>query len=186
MSTVTRPADQARSKSRQVDDWRISVFESELGWMAAAWVSSRLARLTFGHRTPTSAHRALDGIDVPPTDPTSWMKRSMRRIQKYAAGQPDDFLDIELDLSAATPFQRKVVENCRRIPFGHTLSYGELAAKAGHPRAARAVGNTMANNRIPLIIPCHRVVGSAGSLGGYSAPDGLDMKRRLLRLEGAL
>jgi methylated-DNA-[protein]-cysteine S-methyltransferase len=82
-----------------------------------------------------------------------------------------------------TDFQRKVLDACRAIPPGETLSYAELAVIAGAPGAARAVGNVMRTNRIPLVIPCHRVVGSGGSLGGYSAPDGLAMKRKLLERE---
>ena len=75
------------------------------------------------------------------------------------------------------------MHQCRRIPYGRTMSYAELAAKAGSPNAARAVGNCMAGNRIPLIVPCHRVVCSDGRLGSYSAPGGTRMKRRLLDLE---
>ncbi|MEX1224432.1 MAG: MGMT family protein, partial [Pirellulales bacterium] len=75
---------------------------------------------------------------------------------------------------------------CRRIPIGQTMSYAELAAVAGSPGAARAVGNIMAGNRVPIIVPCHRVVGSGGSLGGYSSSGGLRTKRRLLSLEASL
>jgi methylated-DNA-[protein]-cysteine S-methyltransferase len=164
----------------------ISVFESDLGWIGVGWVSARIARLTFGHRSPKSAHAGIDWFDVSPADSTAWMRKIVRRIQRFTSGQEDDFLDIELHLPKSTGFQRAVLESCRRIPFGQTLSYGELASAAGYPRAARAVGNVMSSNRIPLIIPCHRVVGSAGSWGGYSARDGLKMKRRLLALEGAL
>ncbi len=85
-----------------------------------------------------------------------------------------------------TAFQRAVIDHCRRIPRGEVLTYGQLAERAGYPRSARAVGNVMATNRVPLIVPCHRVVGAGGNLGGFSAPQGLQMKRRLLRLEGSL
>jgi methylated-DNA-[protein]-cysteine S-methyltransferase len=109
-----------------------------------------------------------------------------RRLQAYAEGSPDDFRDVPLQLHGVTPFQRRVYLACRRIPYGDTCSYAELARRAGSARAARAVGNIMASNRLPIILPCHRVVGSGGHLGGYSAPGGLKTKRRLLRLEGAL
>ena len=89
---------------------------------------------------------------------------------------------VELDHLA--PFARRVVELCRRIPYGQTLTYGELAAQAGSPRAARAVGNVMRTNRCPLVVPCHRVVPSGSGLGGYSAPGGVRAKLRLLELEG--
>jgi methylated-DNA-[protein]-cysteine S-methyltransferase len=104
-------------------------------------------------------------------------------LQAFARKPDDDFLDLQLDVVNSTEFQLAVVRHCRAIPIGGTLTYGELARAAGHPRAARAVGQVMATNRFPLIVPCHRVVGSNGSLGGYSARDGLNMKRRLLDRE---
>ena len=96
-----------------------------------------------------------------------------------------DFSGVQLDLSHLTSFQERVIQRCRAIPYGVTLNYGELARQAGSPRAARAVGNVMATNRFPLVVPCHRVVGANGALGGYSAPNGLAIKVRLLRNEGA-
>lgn len=110
----------------------------------------------------------------------------VRRLQRFAVGTVDTFGDVRLDVSGMTPFQRRVVAQARRIPYGSTLSYGELARRARAPRAARAVGSVMAQNRFPLIVPCHRVVGSSRRLGGFSAPCGVGTKRRLLRLEGAL
>ncbi len=71
-----------------------------------------------------------------------------------------------------------------KVPYGHTATYGELAERAGNPRASRAVGTVMNRNRIPIVLPCHRIVGSSGELVGYGG--GLDRKERLLRLEGAL
>ena len=94
-----------------------------------------------------------------------------------------DFRDVAVDPGALTPFWEVVVRQCREIPYGRTMSYGQLAARAQSPRAARAVGNCMARNRIPLIIPCHRVIAASGGPGPYSAPGGTAMKRRLLLLE---
>lgn len=88
-----------------------------------------------------------------------------------------------LDWRGITPFHREVLERCAQILAGQTLTYGQLAARAGRPRAARAVGSAMARNRWPLIIPCHRVVGSDGRLTGYSGNGGIETKRRLLGLE---
>lgn len=160
------------------------VFPSELGWMCAAWRGDQLWEMTFGHGAPDEAVRALRHVEVLPTDPKRGQRQFIHRLQKFACRAGDDLADIELDLSEYTPFQRRIVETCRAIPIGETLSYGELARRAGHPGAARATGQVMATNRFPLIVPCHRVVGSGGSIGGYSAPDGLTMKRRLLALEG--
>ncbi|HEX5442453.1 MAG TPA: methylated-DNA--[protein]-cysteine S-methyltransferase [Pirellulales bacterium] len=107
------------------------------------------------------------------------------RLQAYARGGQDDFLDVELDLGPQTAFQRRVIDCCRRIPLGQTLTYGALAEQVGHPRAARAVGNCMRTNRIPLLVPCHRVIGSGGTMRGYSAGEGIRMKLRLLEMEAS-
>jgi O-6-methylguanine DNA methyltransferase len=107
------------------------------------------------------------------------------RLRAYCDGQSDDFLDVPLDLNDLTDFQRRVSLACRQIPWGQTCTYGELASRIGSPGAARAVGSVMARNRLPIVIPCHRVLGAGRRLGGYSAPGGLDTKRRLLSLESA-
>jgi len=95
--------------------------------------------------------------------------------------QEDDVLVVD---HRTTSFQRNVIVAVRQLEYGETASYGDLAMRAGSPRAARAVGQVMATNRVPIIIPCHRVIASGGQLGGYSAPSGLEMKRQLLALEG--
>jgi methylated-DNA-[protein]-cysteine S-methyltransferase len=106
------------------------------------------------------------------------------RVLAYFSGAPDGFRDVPLDLAACTPFQRAVVDALRAVPYGATVTYGDLAALAGHPRAQRAAGTVCAQNRFSLFVPCHRVVGAA-SLGSYGSL-GLGYKRRLLELEGAL
>jgi methylated-DNA-[protein]-cysteine S-methyltransferase len=106
-----------------------------------------------------------------------------KRLARFFAGERDDFLDVEIDLDEATPFQRAVAEALRRIPYGQLVTYGELAALAGYPGAARAVGSFCAHNRFAIVVPCHRVV-AAGGIGPYGSL-GTDYKRRLLALEGA-
>jgi methylated-DNA-[protein]-cysteine S-methyltransferase len=105
------------------------------------------------------------------------------RFVRFFAGERDGFLDVEIDLDEATPFQRAVAEALRRIPYGQVVTYGELAALAGYPGAARAVGSFCAHNRFAIVVPCHRVV-AAGGIGPYGSL-GTDYKRRLLALEGA-
>jgi methylated-DNA-[protein]-cysteine S-methyltransferase len=105
-----------------------------------------------------------------------------RELSTYFAGVPTDFAAITLD-PRGTPFQLRVWQELRRIPWGQTISYGELARRVGNPKASRAVGQANAVNPIPLIVPCHRVIAAGGGLGGYSS--GLDRKRWLLRHEGA-
>lgn len=174
----------------------IYVFPSALGWLAMHWQNGHLLALVFGWASRQEAVNALlDAARVPVTlwhdigqDPNAAsveIRRFAKRIQAYAEGWRDDFRDVPVALGEVTGFQRQVLQQCRRIPYGQTLTYGELAAKSGFPRAARAVGGVMAGNRVPLVIPCHRVVGASGSLGGYSGADGVATKQRLLELEGA-
>jgi len=104
------------------------------------------------------------------------------RFHAFLAGEAVAFSDVTLDLDWATPFQRSLIEALRVVPRGEVVSYGELAALAGRPRAPRAAGAVCAANRFAFIVPCHRVVAAHG-LGGYGAT-GVDVKRRLLALEG--
>jgi methylated-DNA-[protein]-cysteine S-methyltransferase len=106
-----------------------------------------------------------------------------RRLELYFSGARDDFADVQLDLEWCTAFQRAVVDALRTIVRGETVTYGELAALAGHPGAQRAAGSFCAVNRFPVLVPCHRVVAASG-LGSYGSL-GVDYKRRLLRMEGA-
>lgn len=160
----------------------VHVFETKLRWMAIAVSKAGLKRLTFDHATPLAALKSLGpGAAAQVSEEDCPL---VQRLQAYTADGADDFLDIDVDYATEAPFTLRVLKACRRIPLGETISYQELAAQAGSPRAARAVGQAMAHNRIPLVIPCHRVVGSGG-IGGYSASRGLVMKRLLLDLERA-
>ena len=103
------------------------------------------------------------------------------RLLRYFAGSRETFADVELDLSWCTPFQRRVVDALRTIPYGETATYGEVAALAGHPNAQRAAGSVCAANRFALVVPCHRAVAADG-LGSYGSL-GVGYKRRLLELE---
>ncbi len=102
-------------------------------------------------------------------------------VRDYFRGRTLD-IDIPVDLSTRTPFQRAVLLALRDVRAGETVSYGELAARAGRPRAARAVGGAVGSNPLPIVIPCHRVLASGGRIGGFGG--GLDAKRWLLRHEG--
>ena len=161
----------------------ITVFHSQLGWMALIAAGTTVQRLTFGHATAVAARGALDREILVDATPTKGGTLLIRRLQAYASGVADDFRDIPIDPGPASEFQRRVWSQCRRIPHGASTTYAELATCAGHPAAARAVGNCMAVNKIPLIIPCHRVICSDGRIGAYSAPGGSKMKQRLLTLE---
>jgi methylated-DNA-[protein]-cysteine S-methyltransferase len=108
--------------------------------------------------------------------------RAEREIREYLAGRRRAFT-VPVDLSGLPPFHEKVLRALCRVPYGRTVTYGQLAARVARPRAARAVGQVMARNPVPLVVPCHRVVATGGGLGGFGG--GLDLKRRLLAIEGA-
>lgn len=174
------------------------VFPSGLGWFAVLWQAAGLDGLAFGYASGAEAAGGLPAsspfrrpreavwLDLAGNSRAAGREvcRLAERLQAYAEGGRDEFLDIPLAWQPGSEFQRAVLEQCRRIGYGQTCSYGQLAARAGHPRAARAVGRVMAGNRVPLVVPCHRVLGSSGSLQGYSGCGGIAMKRRLLALEG--
>jgi len=162
------------------------LFPSALGWMATVWNGPLLTRITFSYKTRDSVAAAI-GIANVQANMTKLATQNelVSRLQTFAEGDADDFLDIEIADQSLTKFQRQVVRCCRKIPYGQTVTYSQLASQTGSPRAARAVGSVMASNRFPLVVPCHRVVGANGRLGGFSAPDGVRMKQRLLNLERA-
>jgi methylated-DNA-[protein]-cysteine S-methyltransferase len=108
------------------------------------------------------------------------LRDARQQLGEYFAGERQAF-ELELDLRAA-PFQEAVLRELARVPYGEVATYGELARRIGRPRAARAVGGALNRNPIPIVLPCHRVVGAAGTLVGYAG--GVDRKRRLLELEG--
>jgi methylated-DNA-[protein]-cysteine S-methyltransferase len=175
--------------------WRIAL-ETELGWMCLVASPQGVVSLKFRYPTLTALRaaatatewshltilgkRTRDQRDLAGTPP--WLPELVAALRDYAAGKEVDFTKYPLDLAAKTPFQQRVIKACRAIPRGQTLTYGKLAAKAKAPRAARAVGSVMARNGLPLLIPCHRVVGSNG-LHGFSMPGGLATKQLLLDLE---
>lgn len=161
----------------------LDVLSSPLGWIALVGVGDSLERLTFGHRSAEAAVRALDARLLRSVRRGTWDAQLAAELWAFASGTPVDFSHVVINSERLTEFQRRVVHQCRQIPYGRTVTYGQLAAAAGSPRAARAVGNCMAANRFPLIVPCHRVVSASGYPGPFSAPGGTRMKLRLLQLE---
>lgn len=156
------------------------IAEGFVGFVATA---SGIARLTLPQ---PDARQAMERLLLHRTPgarlDTARFTPLAERLERYFAGEPVAFDDLTLDLSGATPFQRRVLETVRGIPRGQTRSYAEVAALAGRPGAARAVGAVMAANPVCVVIPCHRVVGSDGNLTGFGG--GLALKRRMLALEG--
>src|SRR5262249_4577018 len=112
----------------------------------------------------------------------SRVARLTRQMRDYLDGERTTF-DVDLDLSWLTPFRRDVMLETQRVPRGQVATYRDIAVRVGRPNAYRAVGNTMRTNPLPIVVPCHRIVGSDGSLTGFGG--GLPMKRQLLAIEGA-
>ena len=158
----------------------IGIHSTPLGPMWSRWTTGGLYRL--GWDEPDS-----EAIDVESSSIDSEMQRQIddfdQVLESYFHDGVESFLDVPVDSTGWTAFHHRVYEQCRKIEAGTTRTYKELAAMAGSDKASRAVGAAMARNRIPLVIPCHRVVSAGGNLRGFSAPGGLDTKRFLLDLE---
>lgn len=152
-------------------------------WGAFGFVEHNKRLLaTFLPRIRQEIKRAIraswpDAIEA--SDP---LPRFRQAVVDYFEGKRTRF-PIEIDVSSMPPFHQSVLAACRRIPYGQTASYADLARAVGKPNAARAVGGAMARNPLPLVVPCHRVLSADGSIGGFSSTDGVDEKARLLRLE---
>ena len=172
----------------------VTVVETAWGFCAVSAQEAGLWTSSLPEGTPEAALRAarITGVPragcqptaCPPNDApahSAVLQAAAAFLQAYFLGEPSA-PQVPLALEDLPPFTRKVLEACCRIGPGEIATYGQLARAAGVPEAARAVGQAMAHNRLPLFVPCHRVVGSGGRLTGFGG--GLDLKARLLTLEG--
>ncbi len=160
-----------------------TIFEVPLGWMGL--VGCRLGILRI-HLPMMERKEVFDLIQMEfaaCVEEEEFFKNEVWQIQEYFGGIRKVF-QFALDLSSATLFQKRVYETLLTIPFGEIRTYAWVARTIGDPKALRAVGNANGKNRWPLVVPCHRVVGSNGFLTGFSAPGGVDLKARLLSHEG--
>ncbi|BAF60784.1 MAG: methylated-DNA--[protein]-cysteine S-methyltransferase [Pelotomaculum sp.] len=163
------------------------LFRVRPGWMAGAWSESGLVALTLPQPSQKAALLELgNGLRTSPcslaaaTALDGRVQELIDEMERYFRGEKVTF-SAAVDWSGYTPFQRRVLEVTRAIPYGEVRSYGQIARQAGSPKGARAVGGVMRANRTPLVVPCHRVIASTGSLGGFGG--GLQMKKYLLTLE---
>jgi methylated-DNA-[protein]-cysteine S-methyltransferase len=168
-----------RRKKGQLREWVFCLMDTPLGPLWLFLTHRGLTALKFVGEGPVS----LLADDSLPPRLMPLIETARRELEAYFNGVPTDFADLTL-APRGTPFQRRVWRHLRRIPYGSTISYGELARRLRNPKASRAVGQATGANPIPLIVPCHRVIAADGSLGGYSA--GPDRKLWLLRHEGAM
>ena len=156
------------------------IFDTSAGMVGILGSDIGLLRVTLPQRSEDEVRRLLGGSLNQATLSPHRFEDLSGRLVAYFTGYRTDFPD-KLDLSAATPFQRAVWQAARVIPYGETRSYSWVAGQAGNPKAARATGQALGANRIPVIIPCHRVIAYNGGLGGFG--DDLEMKKYLLTLE---
>jgi len=159
-------------------DVRYDVVPSPVGELLIAATERGLARIHFGPAGQEEELAQLFGSRVL----RSPIEDVRRELDEYFEGKRRDF-DLPIDLRVAA-FNKEVLRELARVPYGVTTTYGALAAKVGRPKAARAIGSVMNRNPIPIVLPCHRVLGANGSLTGYAG--GLDRKLQLLQLEGAI
>jgi methylated-DNA-[protein]-cysteine S-methyltransferase len=168
-----------RKKSPQgAKEWMVFLAGTPVGSLKLFFTDRGLAALEFAGEGAALAPQQ----GAPPPHLKPLIEAAKKELIAYFNGSRTDFTSLTLD-PQGTPFQLRVWQELRRIPWGQAISYGELARRVGNPKASRAVGQANAVNPIPLIIPCHRVIAADGSLGGYSS--GPDRKRLLLQHEGA-
>ena len=160
------------------------VFQTEQGWVGLLASQVGIRRSTLPCETPDASILALGPETSEAIQDRTKLGDVPDLLTAYLAGEEVDFEDVELDVGDATAFYVKAWTACRLIPRGETRTYGWLARQAGNSNASRAAGQTMARNRVPLIVPCHRVIGTDGSLRGFgSGSERLDLKRWLLDME---
>ncbi len=184
--TVTPDLDarfRAAAAAEGLLDLGFDVIDSPIGPLLVAATPHGLARIYFDAEPELHLERLAQVYGPRVLRAAPAVDAAHRQLDEYFDGSRSAF-ELELDLRGAAPFAGQVLAELARVPYGQTTTYGALATKVGAPRAARAVGTVMNRNPIPIVLPCHRVVGANGSLTGYAG--GLDVKERLLRLEGAL
>jgi methylated-DNA-[protein]-cysteine S-methyltransferase len=160
------------------------IFETKWGYFGLGGTESALCRTYLPEPEPKRIEsRLLKNLPDARFD-KAFFKVLQQQITAYFEGSFVNFSpDIPVGLDGFRGFSRKVLTACRSIKFGRTISYSGLAQKAGRPSASRAVGNALSKNPLPLIIPCHRVLRADGKMGGFSAPGGISVKKRMLALE---
>ena len=181
--TSTRRAAMRARLMERFEKMNLAVFETPIGWIGVAFSARGLAGLQLPRATRAQTLANLQR-DFPKAALADHAPIEIaRELREYAEGRRRQFT-LPLDWSAIKPFQREVLRTADSIQYGETRTCGWIARTIGKPHAARAVGRALATNPIPIILPCHRVLGSDGGLHGYGG--GLPLKRRLLELEGAL
>jgi methylated-DNA-[protein]-cysteine S-methyltransferase len=164
-----------------------TLFRSPIGTCGLAWGAAGICGLQLPEPSAvaTRARIRRRWPDAEETVPPPGVQRAIARVLALLNGEPVDLSDIPLDLAAVPAFHRRVYEVARTIPPGHTMTYGEIARRLDAPQESREVGQALGRNPVAIIVPCHRVLGADGRMGGFSATGGVATKRRILEIEGA-
>jgi methylated-DNA-[protein]-cysteine S-methyltransferase len=165
------------------NDLQISLFETAWGTCGILARGERIVRFSLPGPMRTVERILTERIREEIVRNSFAHKQLQEMVVTYFQGRPVDFSGLEVDLSGMTEFQQSVLSACRKIGYGKTASYSDLAEWIGRPIAVRAAASAIAANPLPLIIPCHRILCKNGKLGGFSAVGGIAIKSRLLRLE---
>ncbi len=166
-----------------------TIVDTRLGFAGIAWSEAGLTRLCLFQSDRAAVERRLDrlgfaGRRTMESALPGWVDRLVADIKAYAEGETVDFSWVPVDLAGTDEFSRAIYDAARRLAFGETTTYGELARRAGHAGLPRETGQALGANPVPLVIPCHRILAAGGKIGGFSAPGGSTAKERMLALEG--
>ncbi len=160
------------------------IFKTPLGWCGLVVSNSVLKMIVLPARAKSKVlYKIRQSCPEAEAGMTGELRKVAGLVRKYFKGFLKSF-DFKIDLAGCSEFEKRVYQALRKIPYGGITTYGKLAESIGMPYAARAVGNAMAKNPLPLVIPCHRVIKSNGAIGRFSALSGVALKRHLLDLEG--
>ena len=172
-----------RAVAEGLVDVAYDLVDTPIGALLVAVSDRGVARISFDPEPDREVESLAKSYGIRVLRSTRAVDPPRRELSEYFEGTRTRF-DLPVDLRVEAPFRQTVMRELARVPYGNVVTYGALAAKAGRPRAARAVGTIMNRNPVPIVLPCHRVVGATGNLVGYGG--GLERKEALLRLEGVL
>jgi len=168
-----------------IQDRKFTGIDTSLGRFFLIWSDEGITDVIFPGESESELMTRLKGCRNPHIDHVPvWIRNVESDIQKLIESGSAELREVPLDMTGIPPFHRRVYGVVKNIPPGKVMTYGEVARLCGSPRAARAVGQAMAENPFPLIVPCHRVISSTGAMGGFSSPGGVETKKHLLLREG--
>jgi methylated-DNA-[protein]-cysteine S-methyltransferase len=160
------------------------LIDTDLGTMGMGWTQAGIARFALPDTKPGAVSNRMTDFGEPAA-PQGWVADLVERIIAYGSGERIAFTDVPLDFGDEPEFHRQVYADILKLGWGETTTYGDIARRLGDVQLSRAVGAALGRNPIPLIVPCHRVLGSNGKAGGFSAPGGVSSKMKMLALERA-